>query len=120
MPRRSLPTTSGGLVTLAGASAGEWLEHANESVREAAYRVYYGDAASTDGGAREQERALLELLAHRHRLSSLAGFSSFAERSVRATMAEGRGTRPVCRSGSYVPNDTILVPPVQYSTLDIM
>ena len=89
----SLPTASNGLVTLSGAAGGEWLEHANEAVREAAYRVYYGDAASTGGGAAEQERALLELLAYRHRLASLAGFSSFAERSVRATMAESRGAR---------------------------
>ena len=78
-------------MTLSGAAAGEWLEHANEAVREAAYRVYYGDAASTGGGAAEQERALVELFSHRHRLASLAGFSSFAERSVRATMAESRG-----------------------------
>ena len=91
MRSASLPTASNGLVTLSGAAAGEWLEHANEAVREAAYRVHYGDAASTGGGAADQERALVELFSHRHRLASLAGFSSFAERSVRATMAESRG-----------------------------
>lgn len=91
-------------MTLPGSAAGEWLEHANEAVREAAYRVYYGDAVSTDGGAGEQERALVELLAQRHRLAALAGFSSFGERSVRATMAESRGTAraPILYNLTYI------------------
>ena len=80
----SLPTGRDGTIVLPD---GSQLEHASEAVREAAYRVYYSCGAQ---GGIEQEAALGALLAHRHRLAALAGFPSFADRTLRGMMPETR------------------------------
>ncbi|XP_056004415.1 mitochondrial intermediate peptidase-like [Ostrea edulis] len=61
--------------------SGAHLDHFNDQVREAAYRVYHYPNES-------QVKLLDALILNRHNLATIAGFPTFAHRALKGTLAE--------------------------------